>query len=226
MFFVDSKQRYMSPESSRVHLIRDINLLNPMTYDEIMDITKSPYSNESWSKLAYNVSKSSFRPYYNEDLGKIADRNIAKGNWLIDETSVNCLFYETYLRMPSVCDWTRHFMYFTEDNFLGSLGIYALQLETDVSENMALRHVANIAQYQLVSKSPFNRFMVAIHRDKSQWELAYGYIVEEHTPLWMCKSRRVRISWFKEPSKFFKELLSGGIVNNIHYEEYEVSVRN
>ncbi|MFG6497281.1 hypothetical protein P8610_18100 [Fictibacillus sp. UD] len=189
-----------------------------------MDITNSPYSNKGWCQLSYFVTKESLRPYYNEHIGRIADRKIANGEWLIDKTSDNCLFYETYLRMPSVCDWTRQFLFFSPDEFLGSLGVYAIKLSSDISENMALRWIAKVAQYQLVSDSPFNRFMVAIQKEK-YWEFAFGEVLPLIGPKSLIKARRIKISLFKEPSKFFYELLSGGKAYNILHDEYEISVR-
>lgn len=224
MVFVNTFQADSPPEPRRIHLLKDIELQSSLTFDEIMDITNSPYSNEHWSKLSYFVSKGSLRPYYYENLGRIVDRNIAKGDWVIDETSVNCLFYETYLRQPRVSDWTRQFLFFTPDNFLGSLAIYALNLSMGVSDNMALKQIANAAQHQLVSNSPFNRFMVAIQKENT-WELAFGEILPMVVPKKYTKARKVKISLFKEPSQFFHELLSGGKVSNIHHEEYEIKVR-
>jgi hypothetical protein len=224
MFFVNTVEPNTPLDPSRIHLLRDINFQSPLTFDEIMNITNSPYSNENWSKLSYFVTKNSLRPYFDEHMGRIAERKIVTGEWIIDETSVNCLFYETYLRMPTVCDWTRQFIFFTTDNFLGSLGIYAINLSIDLSEDMALKQIANVAQHQLVSNSPFNRFMVAIQKGSS-WELAFGEILPTVAPKKYTKARKVKISLFKEPSKFLHELLRGGKVNNILHEEYEFSVR-
>ncbi|UGB29965.1 hypothetical protein [Metabacillus sp. B2-18] len=224
MFFVNTVEPDNTPNPSRIHLLRGIELQNPLTFDEITDITNTPYSNENWSKLAYFVTKSSLRPFYHENLGRIVEQHIARGDWIINDMSVNCLFYETYFRMPSVCDWTRQFLFFTTDDFLGSLGIYALNLSTDASEYMALRQIAKVAQNQLVSNSPFNRFMVAIQR-QNYWGFAFGEILPTMTPRMYTNARRVKISLFKEPSKFFYELLSGGMVNNILHEEYEIRIR-
>ncbi|AYV72911.1 hypothetical protein M1D49_00335 [Bacillus sp. PK3-056] len=224
MCFVKTLQQEVHPDPSRVNLLRGIELRSSLTFVEIMDITNSPYSNENWSKLSYFVSKGSFRPYSNDDLGRIIERKIANGDWLIEDTSVNGLFYETYLRMPTVCDWTRQFLFFTPDDFVGSIGIYALNLSTDISEHMALKQIANVAQYQIVSNSPFNRFMVAIQKE-NHWEFVYGEILPMITPKNYTKSRRVKISLFKEPSKFFNELLRGGMVKNIPHDEYVISVR-
>lgn len=224
MFFVNHAEPHRNPDSSRIHLLTDISYEKSLTFEEIMDITNSLYSNENWSKLSYFVTRGSLRPYDNEHIGRIAERNIAKGDWIVDEKSVNCLFYETYLRMPTVCDWTSHFLFFTLDNFLGSMGIYALNLSTDISEHMAVKQIANVAQYQIVSNSPFNRFMVAIQKE-NHWEFAYGEILPMITPKNYTKSKRVKIFLFKEPSKFLYELLSGGMVKNIPHDEYVISVR-
>lgn len=224
MSFVNSVESYRQPNSSRVHLLTGIELEKSLMFDEIMDITNSPYSNENWSRLSYFVTKGSLRPYENEQIGRIAERNIAKGDWIIDGKSVNCLFYETYLRMPTVCDWTRHFLFFTPDDFVGSIGIYALNLSTNISEHMALKQIANVAHHLTVSNSPFNRCMIAIQRE-SHWELAFGEILPTVVPKNYIKSRKVKISLFKEPSIFFHELLSGGMAKNILHDEYEVSVR-
>lgn len=223
MPFVNSVEPYRKPDSNRVRLLTGLELEKPLMFDEIMGITNSPYSNENWSRLAYHVSRHSIRPYYNEHIGRIADRNIAEGEWIIDATSVNCLFYKTSLRMPSVCDWTRQFLFFTSDNFLGSLEIYALQLSTDTSEHMALRQIAKVAQYQLVSNSPFHRFMIAIQKENN-WELAFGYILPTMIPSNYIRSRKVKISLFTEPSTFFHELLNGGKANNTLHDEYELRV--
>lgn len=224
MSFVNSVEPYGKPDSSRVHLLTGLELEDSLTFEKIMDLTNSPYSNENWSKLSYFVTKSSLRPYDNEHIGRIADRKIAKGDWIIDEMSVNCLFNETYLRMPTVCDWTRHFLFFTLDDFLGSMGIYAMNLSTNVTMLMAVRQLTNIAQYHLISNSPFNRFMIAIQRE-SHWELAFVEVLPTVVPDKYINSRKVRISLFKEPSKFFYELLSGGKAKNILHDEYELRVK-
>lgn len=224
MFFVNTLQPDILPDPRRIHLLSDIEFQSSLDYNEIIDITNSPYSDENWAKLSYFVTKSSLRPYFSEHIGRIADRKIANGEWLIDKTSVNCLLNETYLRMPAVCDWTRQFLFFKSDNFVGSLGIYALNLSMGASNLMALRQIANISQFELVSNSPFNRFMVAIQKENC-WELAFGEILPLNTPKTYTKARRVKISLFKEPSKFFFELLCGGKVTNILYDEYRISVR-
>lgn len=224
MFFANTIKPDTLLEPRRCSLLRGIDFQKELTFEEIRDIANSPYSNENWSKLSYFVCKSSIRPYHNDDLGKIVERNITNRDWMIDEMSVNCLLYETSLRMPTVCDWTRHFSFFTSDNFIGSIGIYALQLSTNTSEHLAIKQIANIAQYQLNTNSPFNRFLVAIQKEDN-WEIAFGDILAAVTPRKYVKARKVKITLCKEPSKFFNEFLGGGRINNIIHEEFEIRVR-
>lgn len=222
--FLNSVEPYRQPETSRIHLLNGVNLQSSLSFDEIMDITNSPYTDESWIRLAYFVSKGQLRRYRNDDIGRIVDRNITRGNWKINGMPVNCIVNETYLRMPSVCDWTRHFLFFMPDDFLGSLEVFSLQLSNDLSEFMALNQIAKLAQYQLVSNSPFNRFIVAIQKENN-WEIAFGEIPSVITPKSYTKTRRVKITLFKEPNKLFQELLIGNKTNNLLYDRYEFRVR-
>jgi hypothetical protein len=224
MFIVNSLQPNISIDPNRIKLLRNATLQSSLTFDEIMDITKSPYTDETWVQLVYFLSKHKLRPYYNNVIGKIADQKIANGDWIIDEMSVNCLLFETYLRMPSVCDWTRHFLYFNSSSFLGLFDVYSLNLSTDVSEHMALKQISHISQHQLQNNSPFQRFMVAIQKI-DRWELALGEILPINVPIKFVKSRRVRITVFNDPSRFFHELLRRGKANNIPHKEYEIAVR-
>lgn len=225
MFFVNTNDQNIPPKLDRCTLLKDIDYEKELNFEEIMEITNSSYSDNNWSRLAHFMGKKSYRSYQDNQMNKIIKTMFSNSDILANQAHVNCLFYNTYLRIPSVCDWTRHFSFFISDYFIGSLDIYAMQLSMDASDYFAVRQIANIAQNQINTNRPFLRFMVAIVKE-DKWELAFCFIEKEkNLPKHFIKARKIKIQWFKKPAKFFDEILRGGNVFNIPNEEFIVKVR-
>ncbi len=208
---------------SQVHFLG--SELEPLSFNKMLEITSQSYTDKEWCKLAYSVSKSGLQSYTNEQMTKIVNHKKSDGSWNFNDKVVNCLFYETSLRHPGVSAWTKEFKFFTGlgSRFLGAVGVNTIHLEADVSEGMMLRRVGDLVQYTLLSESPFNRLLIALHKPNcDDWELVYAEAIINP---YVNRSRPVNISYFSRPSEFFKALLSGEKLNSVEHKRYEVRVR-
>lgn len=220
--FLNTVEPYTPPMDNQVQLL--VENLNLLEYDELIDLSKMPYTDDNWSKIAFSVSKSILCSYEDEDFSAIVKKKISKGHWSFNNEVINCLIYNTSIRQPGAFDFSHGFKYIAENSFIGGTGIYTIYIQDpNISNNMLLRQIANLTQYHVLSGNPFNRLLIALSRpNTASWEVVF---VESVYNQYVQNSRLIKILWFKNPSDFFKSILSGQQVGNVEREQFEARIR-
>ncbi|MDU5141848.1 MAG: hypothetical protein E6230_06685 [Paenibacillus dendritiformis] len=232
---------YKLPNDEGVHFLKTD--LKQMTFGEMSELAAAPFRDDNWVRLAYSVSSTVFRPYFDQGFAGIMKRKstVSENGYSFSNvfntvSAVNCLYFDTSYRSPGTCDWSREFKFFSGEQFLGGIGVYAISLTNncawlskqvaltsiaryyiqsrEVSNNQSDRKNGNIFDRQ--SGDPFNRMLIAVIKP-DQWEIAFVQIRKMGPPVSKVRSCEVIATIFN-PNDFIKVLQNG--LESIAQEEH------
>ncbi|RUS44612.1 hypothetical protein [Cohnella sp. AR92] len=213
-----------SPPNPYTARIIGVSVADP---SQLIDIAKSKYTEEGYSRLVYSVSKSQLRTYSDEFFVSFIETvpvetrgfsNVCPEAALPCEQPVRCLVFDAFQSPLYVA---QEFKYVKETNFLGGIGVYSISSKFGFGDQSQKSILGKVAQYSLESLNLCLRLMVAIVQPDRSWKLALGQIqVHKYTE---NNSATVRFALF-EPADFISSLIVNKNLNEVQHIPFNTLV--
>ncbi len=222
MFFINNYPNYKLPSSSQVKF--NYPYLKNLSFEEILELCKQPYSDENWINLAYSVSYPALQEYSYEYFERIVNNHYNIGNIVLSDKEVQSIGYNTPIRFPTYYE-THEFRYYNSTSFIGAVGVFSINIKNEISDNVKLHCMGKLAQYSFFHNI-YSRMLIAIsYPDNDKWDLAYTEVLASEQKFYPPRSRKVKITLFKNNIDFFRAIYSSSRVNEIEHEEYIITIR-
>lgn len=224
IFRLSSLHSYKLPKPEEGRFLNGVTL-DPLKSDQLLEIARSSYSDETFSQLVYSVTQSRHRTYFDEFFASFIENvpvesmdntGITFETAITHQQPIRCLCFDTSMKSPILT--AQEFKYYQGVYILGGVGVFKLYSWLGLSGNTIKLYLGKLAQYHLESMNPCLSLMVSIVQPESSWQLALGQIHVHKYSKRNCAS--VKFSVF-DPQDFVASIFVGKVLKDIPHSSFD-----